>query len=224
MVVSIILVAMIWRSVQEPQKQHLPLKGSAKASFIKETHLFVYLLIVYGLEGLGYIVSATFLVSYVKQIPNMEFFSDYSWIIVGVAAVPSTIFWSWCMGKMGYVKPLILALILQAIGVISPVLLPNIFGVTLGSILFGGTFMGISMLAITAARALKPTSGNQAIALMTGFFGTGQILGPVGAGFVLSTTNRYDISLALAALVLVIAVIVMIVGHVVSNGKTLKKV
>ncbi|BBI35583.1 YbfB/YjiJ family MFS transporter [Cohnella abietis] len=222
LVVSIILVAIIWRYIQEPKKQHITVNGSDKASSIKETKLFLYLLIVYGLEGLGYVVSATFLVSYVKQVPKMEFFSDYSWIIVGVAAVPSTLFWSWCMGKMGYVKPLIFALILQAIGVILPVLLPNIFGVALGSILFGGTFMGISMLAITAARSLKPTSGSQAIALMTGFFGTGQILGPVGAGFVLDATNSYSISLALATLVLVIAVIIMIVGSVMSNRKSLK--
>ncbi|MGQ7889278.1 YbfB/YjiJ family MFS transporter [Paenibacillus sp. WC2504] len=224
LVVSIILAAIIWRFIQEPKKQHSSLNASDKKFFVKETNLFPYLLIVYGLEGLGYIVSATFLVSYVKQVPNMEFFSDYSWIIVGVAAVPSTIFWSWCMGKMGYVKPLIFALILQAIGVILPVLIPNIFGVTLGSILFGGTFMGISMLAITAARALKPTNGNQAIALMTGFFGTGQILGPIGAGFVMDTTKSYSVSLALATLVLVIAVIVMIMGSVMSNCKNLMNV
>jgi len=228
LVLSILLAAMIWRTIKEPTKQHISLKGSGsdsdKKSSIKGSNLFLYLLIVYGLEGLGYIVSATFLVSYVKQIPNMAFFSDYSWIIVGVAAVPSTIFWSWFMGKKGYVKPLIVALILQAIGVILPVLLPNIFGVALGSILFGGTFMGISMLAITAARALKPTSGSQAIALMTVFFGTGQILGPVGAGFVLDATNSYSMSLALATSVLVIAVIVMIVASVKSNGKRLKNV
>jgi predicted MFS family arabinose efflux permease len=224
LVLSIILVAFIWRYIREPKKQHISLKSSDKESSVKETKLFPYLLIVYGLEGLGYIVSATFLVSYVKQVPNMDFFSDYSWIIVGIAAVPSTIFWSWCMGKMGYVKPLIFALILQAIGVILPVLLlPNIVGVGLGSILFGGTFMGISMLAITAARALKPTGGSQAIALMTVFFGIGQILGPIGAGFVMDATNSFSISLALAASVLVIAVIVMIVGSVMSKDKNPEK-
>jgi len=230
LVVSILLATMIWRTIKEPTKQHISQQGidsdsySDKKSSIKETNLFLFLLIVYGLEGLGYIVSATFLVSYVKQVPNMAFFSDYSWIIVGVAAVPSTIFWSWYMSKRGYVKPLVFALILQAIGVILPVLLPNIFGVTLGSILFGGTFMGISMLAITAARALKPTSRTQAIALMTVFFGTGQILGPVGAGFVLDATNSYSISLALATSVLVIAVLVMVVGSVMSTSKRLKNV
>jgi predicted MFS family arabinose efflux permease len=223
LVISIILVAFIWRYIQEPKKQHISLKSSDKESTVKETKLFSYLLIVYGLEGLGYIVSATFLVSYVKQVPNMEFFSDYSWIIVGVAAVPSTIFWSWCMGKMGYVKPLIFALILQAIGVILPILLPNIVGVGLGSILFGGTFMGISMLAITAARALKPTGGSQAIAWMTGFFGIGQILGPIGAGFILDATSSFSTSLALAASVLVIAVIVMIAGSVMTKGKNPEK-
>lgn len=124
---------------------------------------------------------------------------------------------------MGYVKPLIFALILQAIGVILPVLIPNIFGVTLGSILFGGTFMGISMLAITAARALKPTNGNQAIALMTGFWNwtnPWSHRSRICYGY----NKSYSVSLALATLVLVIAVIVMIMGSVMSNCKNLKNV
>ncbi|WP_052350437.1 YbfB/YjiJ family MFS transporter [Paenibacillus gorillae] len=220
MIVSIILASVIWRYIQEPRKQ--PVSQNVSSNYAKkDSNLFVFLLIVYGLEGLGYIVSATFLVAYVKQVPHMAFFSDYSWIIVGIAAVPSSIFWSWCMGKIGYVKPLIAALLLQAIGVILPVVLPNIFGIALGSILFGGTFMGISMLAITAARTLKPASGNQAISLMTGFFGTGQIIGPLGAGFVLDATKSYSVSLALAALVLITAVVVMILGSVMSGGKSL---
>jgi MFS family permease len=129
------------------------------------------------------------------------------------------VFWSWWTGRIGYVKTLIVALILQAFGVILPVWLPNIIGVTLGSILFGGTFMGISMLSIAMARLMKPSSGSQAIAMMTGFYGIGQILGPLGAGYVLKVSHSYSLSLILATLVLVLAVLKLITGTIISNRK-----
>ncbi|MGQ3480094.1 YbfB/YjiJ family MFS transporter [Paenibacillus sp. TY11] len=100
-----------------------------------------------------------------------------------------------------------------------PVWLPNIFGVMLGSVLFGGTFMGISMLALAAARMSRPSSGNRAIALMTGFYGIGQILGPIGAGIVLEVAHSYNLSLLLAALVLVAAAIILLSGAVISSQK-----
>ncbi|MED1792093.1 YbfB/YjiJ family MFS transporter [Brevibacillus nitrificans] len=221
LIISVILILPVWSlirddnnlaSFQDPKPNN--------PSMEKKTHLFRWLLVTYGLEGLGYIVSATFLVAMVKQMPNASYFADYSWVVVGLAAVPSTVFWSRLAGKIGYIKPLSMALILQVIGVIMPVLVPNVVGVTVGSILFGGTFMGISMLALAAVRIMRPSSGNQAIALMTGFFGVGQILGPVGAGIVLDVTHSYELSLILATLVLVLALSLLIIGAAVSNRKS----
>lgn len=175
--------------------------------------IFVWLLVAYGLEGLGYIVSATFLVAMVKQLPNISVFAYFSWIVVGLAAIPSPLLWSWWASKTSYVKPLITALILQALGVI----MPNIVGVVLGSILFGGTFMGISMLSLAAARMVTQSNSNYAIALMTGFFGIGQIIGPIGAGFILDVAHSYSLALTISALVLAIAVIILILGTIISN-------
>jgi predicted MFS family arabinose efflux permease len=220
MIISIVLITPVWPLIQDHKKELISQKVSPKNSPTENPAIFGWLLVTYGLEGLGYIVSATFLVAMVKQLPHMYSFADYSWIIVGVAAVPSTVFWSWWTGRIGYVRALIVALILQAFGVILPVWLPNIIGVTLGSILFGGTFMGISMLATSAARMMRPSKGGQAIALMTGFFGIGQILGPIGAGFVSKVTNSYSLSLILATLVLVIAVMILIAGAVMTNRKS----
>jgi predicted MFS family arabinose efflux permease len=219
LIISIALIIPVWPHIRDHKKEQISENVDLRNSPMENPAIFGWLLVTYGLEGLGYVVSATFLVAMVKQMPHMQSFADYSWIIVGVAAALSTVFWSWWTGRIGYVKTLIVALILQAFGVILPVWLPNIIGVTLGSILFGGTFMGISMLSIAMARLMKPSSGSQAIAMMTGFYGIGQILGPLGAGYVLKVSHSYSLSLILATLVLVLAVLKLITGTIISNRK-----
>ncbi|MFT9369528.1 YbfB/YjiJ family MFS transporter [Paenibacillus polymyxa] len=219
LIISIILIVPVWSFIHDKEPKPITQNAESLSSSAENPSIFGWLLIAYGLEGLGYIVSATFLVAMVKQMPHMSSFADFSWIIVGIAAVPSTVIWSWWASKVGYIKPLIIALILQAVGVILPVWLPNIFGVTLGSVLFGGTFMGISMLALAEARMSRPSSGSRAIALMTGFYGIGQILGPIGAGIVLEMAHSYNLSLLLAALVLVVAAIILLSGAVISSQK-----
>ncbi|SDW07524.1 YbfB/YjiJ family MFS transporter [Paenibacillus sp. CF384] len=218
-IIGFVLLMLVWPFVREDKTIAVNQHPVSSASPGENASIFGWLLFMYGLEGLGYIVSATFLVAMVKHMPQIASFADYSWIIVGIAAIPSTVLWSWWTSKAGYIKPLITALILQAAGVILPVWLPNLLGVIVGSILFGGTFMGIAMLAISAARIARPTSGNKAIALMTGFFGIGQILGPIGAGMILEMTHSYRLSLILATLVLVLAVTILLVGAVLTHNK-----
>lgn len=216
-VVSFILVLTIWSSIHDTKFEPLLTNSASKHSLKLPQSMFVWLLVAYGLEGLGYIVSATFLVAMVKQMPNISVFADFSWIVVGLAAIPSPLLWSWWASKASYVKPLITALILQALGVIMPICMPNIVGVVLGSILFGGTFMGISMLSLAAARMVRQSNSNYAIALMTGFFGIGQIIGPIGAGIILDVAHSYSLALTISALVLALAVIILILGTIISN-------
>lgn len=218
-IISIALLVPVLSFIKEDQQKPSAKADDSLRSSAANSSFFGWLLVTYGLEGLGYIVSATFLVAMVKQMPGMSGMADFSWMIVGIAAIPSTVVWSWWANKAGYIQPLITALILQACGVILPVCLPNIIGVTLGSVLFGGTFMGISMLAIAAARMVSRSGGSKSIALMTGFFGIGQILGPIGAGTVLEVAHSYSMSLILATLVLVVAVTILITGAVISNQK-----
>jgi MFS family permease len=63
-----------------------------------------------------------------------------------------------------------------------PSLSPSPAAALLGAALFGGTFMGITTLALAAGRALAPSSPGRAIGTLTALYGVGQILGPLAAG------------------------------------------
>lgn len=63
-----------------------------------------WLIIAYGLEGLGYIVTGTFIVSIAEKTSTFSSDPAFVWMVVGLAAIPSCIIWSTLAKKWGFVK------------------------------------------------------------------------------------------------------------------------
>jgi MFS family permease len=191
---------------------------STEVSGEGSTSIFPWLVAAYGCEGLGYIVSGTFLVAVAERIPGLQGFAGYSWVLVGLASMPSCVIWAWVAKKWGFVRSLILAYTVQMVGVVLPAVLPNTVGVYVGSILFGGTFMGITTVATTAGRMLHPNRSSQAIGYMTGVYGVGQIIGPVGTGILVGMGEGYRLPLVLSGGVLLVGVCLLLIGQARSSN------
>jgi len=153
----------------------------------------------YSLEGVGYIIAGTFLVAAVaQQTPGG--LGSAVWLLVGLAAAPSAALWARFTGRFSYAALLVAALVLQAAG-IAGAGLGNEATALFGAILFGGTFIGISTLALAAGRALQFPG---AVALLTTGYSVGQIVGPVAVAPLLHNGFQQAL-LAGAAVVLVAA-------------------
>lgn len=121
------------------------------------------LLAAYGLEGLGYIVTGTFLVAYAGQLPEAAAVSSWSWVVVGLAAIPSGWLWSAAAERFGYRYVIAAALALQTAGIVLPVAFPTSAGVLWSAALFGGTFIGIVTLAVSWGRAMNPQRSGRTV-------------------------------------------------------------
>lgn len=136
--------------------------------------LLALLMTSYTLEGVGYIIAGTFLVAAVaQQAPGG--LGSAVWLLVGLAAAPSAALWARFTGRFSYSALLVAALLLQAAG-IAAAGTGNGIAALAGAVLFGGTFIGISTLALAAGRALQFPG---AVALLTTGYSVGQIVGPV---------------------------------------------
>jgi predicted MFS family arabinose efflux permease len=177
------------------------------------------LIAAYGLFGFGYVVTATFLVTIVRQTAEIRPLEPWIWILFGLAAIPSIAIWSRLGRRIGLMIAFGLACLIEAIGVAATVELVSTTGVCLGAILLGGTYMGITALGLMAARDLSGGKPQRAIGQMTVSFAVGQMLGPTVAGVLFDQLASFRLASLLATGALLLAA-ALAVGAVTSSGRT----
>lgn len=163
-----------------------------------------WLLASYGLEGLGYIVTGTFIVAIAEQTPAFSGNATNVWVLVGLAAIPSCVLWAHFGSKYGYMLSLLILLMIQAIGIVLPAISDSSTSFYMSAILFGATFMGVTTLATAYARNKNPLGSARVIAIMTTVYALGQMIGPSIAGVLTAATESYSWALLCAAILVFI--------------------
>ena len=80
--------------------------------------------------------------------------------------------------------------------------------------MFGGTFMGITMLTLAVGRQSVDGRG---IAILTVGFGLGQMIGPAVAGYMVTAGYSYSAALIGSAGVLLFGLVVLVVAIALRN-------
>ncbi|WP_430512928.1 YbfB/YjiJ family MFS transporter [Pannonibacter phragmitetus] len=163
------------------------------------------LIAAYGLFGIGYVVTATFIAVIARADPALAMAEPYLWLIVGLAAAPSIFIWNRIAARMGVPRAYALACVIEACGVALSVTASGPAGILIAAFLLGATFMGITALGLIEARRLSTGDPRRTIALMTASFGLGQMLGPSLAGFAAGSTGSFALPSAGATLCLLLA-------------------
>ncbi|WP_371829013.1 YbfB/YjiJ family MFS transporter [Rhodococcoides kyotonense] len=164
------------------------------------------LLVTYLLEGLGYIIVGTFLVAAVGGHGNSSV-GPAVWIVVGLAAVPATVLWHAVARRITTRRALVAAFSLQTVSALLPALTSNSAVAVVSAVLFGGTFMGITMLTLSTAAQLPI---GRTAATLTTVYGVGQVLGPLVVAPALG--NSYAVAFVVATVVLALGTVGAIVA------------
>lgn len=160
---------------------------------------FTALFASYTLEGVGYIVAGTFLVAAIEQA-SPGWIGSGAWVLVGLAAVPSSALWAWLGHRWSRPDLMLAALLIQAVGIALPALVGGVAAALISAFLFGATFLGVSTIALATGAHLRfPRS----VALLTAGYSVGQILGPLVVTPLLH--RGYHQALILAAIVVLAA-------------------
>lgn len=164
----------------------------------------VPLLVIYGMAGFGYIITATYLpllvTEAVKGVNPVQV-----WALFGLGAIPSCFLWHQVHQRLGTRRALAVNLCVQALGVAMPLVSATPFGYLLSALLVGATFMGTVTIAMPAAQHARVAVGRTLMAPMTVVYGLGQIAGPLAASTLYAQSHSFSSSLAAAAAVLVLA-------------------
>ncbi|MBL4570356.1 MAG: YbfB/YjiJ family MFS transporter [Alcanivorax sp.] len=170
-----------------------------------------FLIASYTLAGFGYITSTTYLPVIAKaQLPSLDSAAFYTWLAVGLAAVPANLLWGKLASHTSERNALMTALVVQALGVSAPAWLPGLTGLVVSGLLVGGTFTAVVALSMYCGRQLAPHAASAALGALTACYGVGQILGPVVTARLLESSGSFAPGLLGAAAALIGAAVLLV--------------
>ena len=158
----------------------------------------------YFAAGYGYVVSATFIVAVVEKMPALGGLGPWVWVLIGVAAVPSTLLWDLIARRTGDIVALMLAFALQIVAILTPAMVQGLGANLIGAVLYGATFVGIVSLTLALAGRSVPDNPARAMARLTLSYGVAQILAPALSGYIAAGPAGFAGAFILAALVMVV--------------------
>jgi MFS family permease len=158
-----------------------------------------WLVVLYGIPGFGYIITATFLPVIARHALPGSSWPDLFWPMFGAALIVGALLAARLPGHWDNRTLLAGCYVLQAAGIALGIVWPTAGGFSLGSILIGLPFTAITLFAMREARRLH---GDDAAGLMgyaTAAYGVGQIVGPLVAAPIAEKTGSFSPALWLAA-------------------------
>ena len=211
-VLAAVLTALAWPRLQGAVAAPAQ-AGTGDAAGAQRGTLLLFSL-AYGLAGLGYIVTATFLPVIARQaLPGDSVWPDLFWPLFGLAvavgALTTLRIPEWDRRKL-----LVAGYALQALGVLLTVWWPSLAGFALGSLLLGLPFTAITLFVVQEARRLRPHNASALWGILTAAWGLGQIAGPPLVAWLLprsaSASQGFERALLAAAGALVLGALLLL--------------
>lgn len=172
----------------------------------------------YFCAGFAYVIGATFIVAIVNKLPDLAGQGNLAFLAIGVGAAPACIVWDLVARRTGDLNALILAAVLQIVGILLPLLAGGLVMTIVGALLFGATFVGMVSLVMTMAGRYYPNRPAKMMGKMSMSYGAGQIAGPAATGALAAHSGSYEVGLYLAAAMMLLGTCLLLALRAVENG------
>jgi len=207
--------ALAW--LPPPDQTGLSASGQSMPDQPPSTLYLRIFMAAYFCAGFGYVVSATFIVAIVNQLPGLAGRGNLAFLAIGLGAAPACINWDFIARRTGDLNALILAAVLQIVGILLPVMVGGFIPTLLGALLFGGTFIGMVSLVLSMAGRYYPTRPAKMMGKMTLSYGVAQIIGPAITGQLALRLGSYNAGLYFAAGVMAVGTLLLLALKVVEK-------
>ena len=159
----------------------------------------IVLTVAYFTEGVGFVVQATFLPDIINSIEGLEGYGGYTWMLVGITAIPSTIMLMRLAHIYGSINIIMIAMLLQVVGILLPTMTSNIYLNLLSGVLYGGTFAGLVALFMHLGGKIAKHNPVVLMGAFTTAYGIGQVSAPLYSAALVEYTGSYDWALYVTA-------------------------
>ncbi|AEG91672.1 YbfB/YjiJ family MFS transporter [Ramlibacter tataouinensis] len=215
-----LLTAAVWRVFDASRGIPAPAPaaggaGQARAHVAAGAGEMGLLTLAYGLAGIGYIITATFLPVIARQALPGSHWLDLFWPLFGTGVMLGALGASRLRPGADLRLRLAGCYVIQAVGVAASLVSPTLAGFAIGSLLLGLPFTAITFFAMQEVRRVRPLQATSFMGLLTASYGLGQIVGPPLAAWLVarsaSAAVGFGISLWIASALLVLGAAVYLV-------------
>ena len=171
------------------------------------TPYVMLLIFAYFTEGVGFVVQGTFLPDIINSLEGLDGYGGMAWLIVGLAGIPSSIIWMRLAHNYGSVNIIIVAMLLQIIGILIPTISNNIYLNLFSGALYGSTFIALVALFMTLGGQISAKNPVILMGAFTTFYGIGQVLAPLYSVQLINSFGNYNTTLYLTAIIVFMGVL-----------------
>lgn len=197
---GVLLLIPAWRWLPPPSNSGVSQQGKVLSDRPPQKSFLALFMLSYFCAGIGYVVSATFIVALIDQMPGLEGKGTWAFLLLGLCAAPATMLWDLFARRWGPFNAMVLAFVVQGIAALLPVMSPTLPMALASAALFGGTFTGIVSLVLTLAGLYYPTKPAKMMGSMTMCYGVGQIFAPAITGILAEKAGNYNAGMIMAAI------------------------
>ena len=209
------LAALAWRFLRGGDERLQPLAAPARRipgaqdEAVGHGAAEIFLLaLAYGLAGFGYIITATFLPVIARSALPGSHWLDLFWPLFGVGVMLGAGLATRLRSVADYRWLLLGGYLVQALAIATSLWSPSLAGFAVGSLLLGVPFTAITFFAMQEVRRLKPAAAASFMGLMTATYGSGQVVGPPLAAWLLqgqrTPGEAFTLALEIAAAALLL--------------------
>ncbi|WP_261842768.1 YbfB/YjiJ family MFS transporter [Aliamphritea ceti] len=207
---ALVLTVLTWRWMPAPDTSGMTTSGKPMPDNPPGKLFFWVFMAAYFCAGIGYAVSATFISAIVEALPGMQGQGSITFMLVGLGAMPACFIWDRIARSTGDVYALLLACLLQIIGIMLPLFGNSLWFALSGAALFGATFVGMVSLVLAMAGRYYPTRPAKMMGRMTISYGVAQIVAPAATGWLAGSSGSYAQGLYLAAGMMLLGAVLLV--------------
>lgn len=215
----LLIPALLW--LPAPDTSQLTRSGLKMEDAPPSTLFLRLFTFAYFCAGIGYVVSATFIVAIIDHISTVAGKGTLVFLVIGLAAAPSCVAWDLIARRIGKLNALIAASVLQFAGIMLPIWSDGLPAAFAGALLFGGTVMGIVSLVLTMAGQYYPTRPAKMMGKMTLSYGAAQIIAPAVTGSLASYFGGYTAGLYLAGIAMIVCTLLLLMLRAVEKREAM---
>lgn len=198
-VLAFVLAIPAWLWVPHPEVTDMTSHGKTLVDTPPSQLFSRVFLVSYTCAGVGYVISATFIVAIIEELPGLQGLGNVAFLLLGLGAAPAPFIWDRIVRGVGFIPAQIMAYFGQIPAVLLPLISTHPLLVVMSTAIFGFCFIGCVSLTLTMAGLYYPTKPAKMMGRMTLGYGIAQILAPAITGYIAQTSGSYTSGLVIAA-------------------------